>query len=222
MVALQNPPDNPCFGCGPRHPRGLRLAFERGVGADGTPEIRTAFTPQPDEIGWPGIFHTGLHFAVLYEVSYWTALTLGGRLMVSTGPGTYEHRRLPRVGRLHRAVARLGPPAPEGLVVAASSETADGRPCGSLRTYWRPVVREEIARAGLTLPAYLWDEIPASDEREARSDRPRSAQLATPGGRREGGPPPHAAPTARDRERGTAAPSSDIMAGIVPRAALPR
>jgi hypothetical protein len=160
MVALENPPENPCFGCGPQHPRGLRLRFERAVGPDGVEEVRTQFTPQPDEIGWPGLFHTGLHFAVLYEVSYWTALTLGGRLMVSTGPGTYEHRRLPRVGRPHHAVARFGPDAPEGRSVVATSESEDGKPCGSLRTFWRPIRRSEVERAGLALPSYLLEEIP--------------------------------------------------------------
>jgi len=161
MVALDNPPENPCFGCGPQHAHGLRLRFDREVGADGLPEIRTEFTPRADQIGWPGLFHTGLHFAVLYEVSYWTALTLGGRLMVSTGPGTYEHRRLPRVGRAHRAVARLGPSGTEGREVLAFSETTDGKPCGSLRTFWRPIGRAEVERAGLALPPYLWEEIPS-------------------------------------------------------------
>ncbi len=160
MPVLENPEENPCFGCGPHHPRGLRLQFERATAPDGVEELQTVFTPRPDEIGWPGLFHTGLHFMVLYEVSYWTALTLGGRLMVSTGPGTYEHRRLPRVGVAHRAHARLGPESAEGRTIEAVSESVDGRRCGSLRTLWRPVTREEISRARLELPAYLIDEIP--------------------------------------------------------------
>jgi hypothetical protein len=81
MVRLENPPENPCFGCGPEHARGLRLSFEKTLGADGVEEIQSTFTPGTDEVGWPGIFHTGLHFTVLYEVSYWAALTLGGRLI---------------------------------------------------------------------------------------------------------------------------------------------
>jgi hypothetical protein len=160
MARLENPPENPCFGCGPEHPRGLHLNFEREERPDGTMELRTHFTPAPDEIGWPGIFHTGLHFAVLYEVSYWTALTLGGRLMVSTGPGTYAHQRLPRVGRPHVARAHLGPSEGTTRIVLATSETEDGRPCGSLETAWRPVERAEIERAGLRLPDYLLSEIP--------------------------------------------------------------
>jgi hypothetical protein len=161
MVALENPPENPCFGCGPRNPKGLRLEFEQLRAEDGTPELRTTFEPAADQIGWPGIFHTGLHFAVLYEVSYWTALTLGGRLMVSTGPGTYEHRRLPRVGRRHVARARFGPLESDGQVVLAATATEEGRPCGSLRTFWRPIARAEIERARLELPEYLLAEIPA-------------------------------------------------------------
>ncbi|HTW40020.1 MAG TPA: hypothetical protein VMF04_04100 [Thermoplasmata archaeon] len=160
MVALENPPENPCFGCGPRHPRGLRLNFEKVDRPDGTPELRTYFTPQPDEVGWPGIFHTGLHFTVLYEVSYWTALTLGGRLMVSTGPGTYAHQRLPRVGRPHIARARMGPATGSTRTVLATTESEDGRSCGSLETAWRAVERAEIERAGLRLPEYLLSEIP--------------------------------------------------------------
>ncbi len=160
MVALENPPENGCFGCGPANERGLKLRFERVELPDGTAELRTFFRPEPNETGWPGLFHTGLHFTVLYEVSYWSALELSGRLMVSTGPGTYEHRRLPRVGRLHIARGRLGSRGPEGLEVEARSESEDGKPCGSLRTFWRPVERAEIERAGLALPSYLLEAIP--------------------------------------------------------------
>jgi hypothetical protein len=159
MVALENPPENPCFGCGPRHARGLKLQFEEGVGPDGAPELRTAFTPGEDEVGWPGIFHTGLHFTVLYEVSYWAALTLGGRLMVSTGPVTYDHRRLPRVGRPHVARAHLGPLTGDVRSVRALTETAEGKPCGTMESSWRVVDRAEIDRADLRLPQYLLSEI---------------------------------------------------------------
>lgn len=161
MVALENPPENPCFGCGPRHPRGLRLQFEQEVGSDGVPELRASFTPKEDEVGWPGLFHTGLHFMVLYEVSYWTALTLGGRLMVSTGPGIYSHERLPRVGPPHVARARLGPAGGTTRTVRALTETTSGKACGTLDSTWRAVDRGEVERAGLPLPPYLLLEIPS-------------------------------------------------------------
>ena len=160
MPALENPPDDPCFGCGPDHPRGLRPKFEKVEGPGRADEIRTFFTPRPEEIGWPGPFHPGLHFTVLYEGSYWTALTPGGRPMVSTGAETHEHRRLPRVGRPHVAWARLGPASGSRRTVLASTGTEEGRPCGSLETTRQPVERAEIERSGLPRPDHLLSEIP--------------------------------------------------------------
>jgi hypothetical protein len=142
----------------------LKLEFEERVAADGVPELRAEFTPREDEVGWPGLFHTGLHFTVLYEVSYWAALTFGGRLMVSTGPGVYAHQRLPRVGRSHVARARLGPVEGPTRTVRATTETADGKLCGTLETSWRVIERPEIDRAGLRLPDYLLAEMPRRGE----------------------------------------------------------
>ena len=159
MVELENPSENPCFGCGPNHPRGLRLRFEEVVSEDGTAEIISRFTPKPDEVGWPTLFHHSLHFGVLYETSYWTALTLGGRLWVSVGPVTYAAERLPRVGVAHVARARIVTREPDLLSVRASSATAEGKPCGTLDSTWRPARKEVIERAGIPLPAYLWAEI---------------------------------------------------------------
>ncbi|MGP8071984.1 MAG: hypothetical protein ACLPZM_02510 [Thermoplasmata archaeon] len=159
MARLENPPENPCFGCGPRHARGLRLEFEATVAPDGSRELRTTFSPQADEIGWPGLLHSGLHFTILYEISYWTALTFGGHLMVSTGPATYESSRLPRVGRPYRARARLDHRVDGAVVVRATTETSEGKPCGSLESTWRSVHRAEIEKSGLELPAYLLAEL---------------------------------------------------------------
>jgi len=84
MMLLENPPENPCFGCGKANPRGLRLDFERRRSDSGDREVvACTFVPRKDEIGWPGLLHTGLHQFVLFEVSYWAALTLGGRCTAS-------------------------------------------------------------------------------------------------------------------------------------------
>jgi hypothetical protein len=159
MVELENPPENPCFGCGPHHPRGLRLRFERIVTEDGSPEVRTHFTPQADEIGWPTLFHHGLHFMVLYETSYWTALTLGGKLWVSSGPITYDAERLPRVGTPHRASGRIVERGEDRLVVRARTETEAGKPCATLESGWRRASRRVVERAGIPLPEYLQTEL---------------------------------------------------------------
>ncbi len=159
MVDLENPADNPCFGCGPNHPRGLRLKFSEETAEDGQREIVTHFEPQPDEIGWPTLFHHGLQFLVLYEVSYWAALTLGGRLMVSEGPIDYTAARLARVGVRHVARARLDGTREGRLRIRAASATEAGKPCASLASGWRDADPESVRRAGIPLPPYLASEL---------------------------------------------------------------
>ncbi len=159
MPVLENPPDNPCFGCGPNHPRGLRLSFRSELGDDGSEEIQGEFTPKSDEIGWPTLFHHGLHFTVLYEASYWAALTLGGKLWVSTGPLTYTADRLPRVGGRYTVVARLTERSDTALRAHAETRGPGPRLCGQLDTVWRPASRAVIDRAGIPLPDYLLTEI---------------------------------------------------------------
>jgi hypothetical protein len=159
MPPLENPLENPCFGCGPRHPRGLRLSFEQTLAPDGVPEVLARFAPKPDEIGWPTLFHHGLHFMVLYEASYWTALTLGGKLWVSHGPIAYDTMRLPRVGVDHVARGRIVRRESDSLTIHARTTTRDGKPCGTLESQWRPAERAAISRAGVPLPDYLLSEL---------------------------------------------------------------
>lgn len=154
-MLLDNPIENPCFGCGPRHPRGLRLNFERRRADDGADEVVVTYAPKPDEIGWPTLMHTGLHFLVLYEVSYWGAWELGGKVMNSHGDSVFNQQRLPRTGKPFTAAARLGEKTEEGFCMDAVSTSAEGKPCATLKTLWRPASRAGAERAGLKLPAYL-------------------------------------------------------------------
>ena len=131
------------------------MQFEQETAEDGTPEVRTRFTPQPDEIGWPTLFHHGLHFMVLSEVSYWAALTLTGKLWLLDGPATYSVERLPRVGVAHLARARLVGRETDRLAIRATSASVEGKACGSLASSWRPASRAAIERAHIPLPEYL-------------------------------------------------------------------
>jgi acyl-coenzyme A thioesterase PaaI-like protein len=65
----------PCFGCGPEHPTGLRLRFHR----DGD-EVLTRFTPTDRHQGPPGIMHGGLVATVADEVASWTLKVVLTRL----------------------------------------------------------------------------------------------------------------------------------------------
>jgi len=96
---------------------------------------------------------------VLYETSYWTALTLGGKLWVSDGPITYSSARLPRVGARHLARGRVVRSAPDALTVHATTATDAGKPCGTLDSTWRPASRLAVERAHIPLPEYLKPEL---------------------------------------------------------------
>ena len=54
-VALENDGTNPCFGCGPGNPRGLRLSFHR-VGD----RVETMLLADVTMEGWPGRLHSGI------------------------------------------------------------------------------------------------------------------------------------------------------------------
>jgi acyl-coenzyme A thioesterase PaaI-like protein len=85
-------PGQPCFGCGPDHPFGFRLAFAR----DGDTVV-TRFTPDARYQGPPGIMHGGLVTTLADEVAAWTLIGLLGRFgFTATVQGTL-HRPV-RVG----------------------------------------------------------------------------------------------------------------------------
>ena len=153
-MKLENPAENPCFGCGPRHARGLHLAFERQGD-----EVVCTYTPQADEIGWPGLMHTGLHFTTLFEASYWAALELTGKVHVASGAQTFDQQRLPRVGLPFTTRARIV--GREPLRTVAESTSAEGKPLARLKSAWKPASRTGTERAGIQLPAYLTDEMDA-------------------------------------------------------------
>ena len=67
MKELENDPENPCFGCGPKNPAGLRLRFfgnETGVVAD------TVFDAKYS--AWPEQVHEGVAFTALECTCQWT------------------------------------------------------------------------------------------------------------------------------------------------------
>ena len=64
-------PGQPCFGCGPDHAIGFRLAFE--VEGD---EVVTRFTPTERYQGPPGIMHGGLVATLADEIAAWAVIAL--------------------------------------------------------------------------------------------------------------------------------------------------
>jgi acyl-coenzyme A thioesterase PaaI-like protein len=66
--------DQPCFGCGPSHPIGFRLRFERAGD-----QVLTRFVPLDVHQGPPGIMHGGLVAALADEIGAWTIVGLLGK-----------------------------------------------------------------------------------------------------------------------------------------------
>ena len=57
-------PNNPCFGCGPNNPNGLRLEFTRTAERS----VETRFKAQPHHCGAPEVIHGGIQATLLDEV----------------------------------------------------------------------------------------------------------------------------------------------------------
>jgi acyl-coenzyme A thioesterase PaaI-like protein len=71
--------DSPCFGCGPSHPIGFRLAFTREED-----RVCTRFVPGAQYQGPPGVMHGGLVTALADELAAWTIIALKGRFGFTT------------------------------------------------------------------------------------------------------------------------------------------
>ena len=88
-----------CYVCGRENARGLKVPF----GPDGEGGSRAVYTVQGEHIGWPGLLHGGLAFALMDEALGWCLYYNGLR------------------GYTARAETRFRNPAPVGapLVVTA-------------------------------------------------------------------------------------------------------
>jgi acyl-coenzyme A thioesterase PaaI-like protein len=67
--------DTNCYVCGCENPVGLHVAFEPDEG-NGS---RATYTVQPGHVGWPGVLHGGLLFALMDESLGWALLYKGLR-----------------------------------------------------------------------------------------------------------------------------------------------
>ncbi len=62
-----------CFGCGPDNARGLQVPFA----PDGPRGSRGLYTARAEHIGWPGILHGGVTFALMDEALGWAVYFQG-------------------------------------------------------------------------------------------------------------------------------------------------
>lgn len=131
-VALENDPRNPCVGCGPEHPTGLRLQFHRQGDT-----VATLLAAAARHEGWPGRLHSGILYLALVETANWTLYGLRGRVGIPTRTSALEAKRwvatgeaLTLTGRLtlsteNHAKARVEATDAEGRLVAALERDYD-------------------------------------------------------------------------------------------------
>jgi hypothetical protein len=109
---LENDPANPCIGCGPSNPLGLRLAFAR----QGR-EVVADFLPGQHHQGWPMRLHSGVLYLAMLEAANWTFWGLTSKVGVPAHTSALEARRLVRIGEPVRLVGEQE--GPEEVAVRA-------------------------------------------------------------------------------------------------------
>lgn len=117
-------PGQPCFGCGPDHPHGFRLKYERD--GDG---VLARFTPGERYQGPPGIMHGGLVATVADETAAWALIAKTGKFGFTTGFECTLHRAV-RIGVETEARARLVRESPR-IVRSEVRLSQGGEPCFS-------------------------------------------------------------------------------------------
>ncbi len=125
-VALENDETNPCFGCGPRNPRGLRLSFHR-VGH----RVETQFLADGTMEGWPERLHSGILYTAMLETANWTVFGVTGRIGVPVRTSALSLQRWVPTGTRLRIAGRAMHKDLKSLTVAVEA-SSDGQSVATL------------------------------------------------------------------------------------------
>jgi hypothetical protein len=142
---LENDARNPCFGCGPANPRGLRLRFAREGEA-----VMAELRAEPGLEGWPGRLHSGVLYTAMLEAANWCVFAQRGKVGLPTRTGALALRRWVPTGSALRLVARM--PADE-LRVEVEARLGAEVVATLERSYVLPTRAEFLERMG-------YDEVP--------------------------------------------------------------
>src|SRR2546427_10852727 len=121
-MALENDEANPCFGCGPRNPRGLRLSFHR-VGD----RVETMLLAGVTMEGWPGRLHSGILYTAMFETANWTVFGITGRIGMPVRTSARGRQRWVPTGRRLRIEGRAKGTGPSNLTVGLEAFPSDGQ-----------------------------------------------------------------------------------------------
>lgn len=147
-IPLANDPANPCIGCGPAHPFGLRLAFTRKGDA-----VSTRLAATDAWQGAPGRLHSAILSLAMMETANWTVYGLLGRVGLPTRTSALAARRWVSTGEVLHITGRRA--AGEALTIAVEARDAKGDVVATLdRAFDLPDAEGFRARLGYAeLPA---------------------------------------------------------------------
>ncbi|HVM44993.1 MAG TPA: hypothetical protein VM582_03570 [Candidatus Thermoplasmatota archaeon] len=156
-VPLENDPRNPCVGCGPEHPAGLRLSFQREGDA-----VTTALAATERVIGWPGRLHSGILYLAMLETANWTLYGLRGRVGIPTRTSALEAKRWVATGETLTLAGRLTASDARAARARVEARDASGALVASLeRDFDLPDRATFLARMGYdAVPPGLEDALP--------------------------------------------------------------
>jgi len=142
-VALENDERNPCFGCGPRNPRGLRLSFRRGGD-----RVETQFLADVTMEGWPERLHSGILYTAMLETANWTVFGVSGRIGIPVRTSALSLQRWVPTGTRLRIAGHAMHKDLNSLTVAVEA-SSDGQSVATFdRDFVLPNRREFLERIG--------------------------------------------------------------------------
>lgn len=148
-VALANDPSNPCMGCGPEHPSGLRLVFRR----DGD-VVSAKFSASGRFQGFPNRLHSGILYLAMLETANWTVYGLRDRVGIPVRTGALDAKRWVATGEALTLTGQLTPSDETTARVRVEATDAQGAVVALLeRDYDLPDRATFLARMGYkTMP----------------------------------------------------------------------
>lgn len=152
-MPLENVDSNPCIGCGPANPMGLRLSFEA------TPEgATTRLVAEPRWQGFPGRMHSAVLYMALIETMNWSLYARTRRMGLPARTSALQMSRRVAVGDAVVLEGRVSALSEDAATVVAQARTPEGQPVGALDRDYRLVSEEEF------LAAMGYDELPEGYE----------------------------------------------------------
>jgi hypothetical protein len=152
---LENDPGNPCIGCGPNNPRGLRLQFRR----DGKRVVSELAAHETLE-GWPGRLHSGVLYLAMLDVANWTVYGLHNRVGLPLRTSALNLLRWVPTGSLVRFVG-VEDPQTSDLTIRVEAHDGSGPVAHLDRSYLLANRAEFERRLGYEkLPEVLHELVP--------------------------------------------------------------